>query len=259
MSNIKTVLILGSAPDVLDAREWGRDGIDQIVAINNAWRVRDDWDRLLHPEDFPIERRPTRLRKAQVIHTYLDYVPAVNDFGGFVFCGGTMAFTVGYWALRALRPQLIAYFGCDMNYTQSGNTHFYGIGNPDPIRPDPTLQSLEAKSARLHLLAASQGCAIVNLSENETSRLVFPRLQHEELAEWTPADTQDYYSHILGGGVRATIGNIRRAENSLGYDAPSGKYWEELRRFDPKLLRSIDDQWLAAFSAFEARIKWAAA
>ena len=39
-----------------------------------------------------------------------------------------------------------------------------------------TLRSLEAKSARLMVLAARQGCAMVNLSAGP-SRLVFPRVQ----------------------------------------------------------------------------------
>ncbi len=59
------VLILGSAPDVVRARAWPRAGIDAIVAINNAWAVRPDWDWLIHPSDFPLERRPARLRPGQ--------------------------------------------------------------------------------------------------------------------------------------------------------------------------------------------------
>jgi hypothetical protein len=54
------LLILGSAPDVMAARDLSRDGIDRIVAINNAWRVRPDWDDLIHPEDFPPTGVPPR-------------------------------------------------------------------------------------------------------------------------------------------------------------------------------------------------------
>ena len=78
-------------------------------------------------------------------------------FGGIVYAGATMAFTAGYWALSALQPRVLAYLGCDMIYPQ-GQTHFYGTGAADPLRPDPTLQNLRAKSARLELLAARAGC-----------------------------------------------------------------------------------------------------
>ena len=83
MPRVDTVLILGSAPDVVRAREWRREGIDAIVAINNAWKVRSDWDRLVHPKDFPPDRRPTDPRPHQRVHSYPDYVPAVNAYGGF--------------------------------------------------------------------------------------------------------------------------------------------------------------------------------
>ena len=138
--------------------------LGRIVAINNAWRVRPDWDDHIHPSDFPEDRRPPAIGPSQRIRTHLDYVPAVNAHGGFVFCGGTMAFTAGYWALEALRPRVLAFLGCDMVYAASGASHFYGRGTPDPLREDPTLQSLEAKSARLMMIAASMGCAVVNLS-----------------------------------------------------------------------------------------------
>ena len=46
--------------------------------------------------------------------TATDYVPVQNDFGGFVYAGGTMTFTAGYWALGALKPSVLAFLGCDM-------------------------------------------------------------------------------------------------------------------------------------------------
>ena len=38
------VLLLGSAPNSIIARQWDKENFDRIVAINNAWRVRDDWN-----------------------------------------------------------------------------------------------------------------------------------------------------------------------------------------------------------------------
>lgn len=228
------VLILGSGPSVTECRVWPRAPFDGIVAINNAWQVRPDWDILIHPEDFPPDRRPARIAPAQRIVTAADYVPAQNAMGGFVYAGGTMAFTASYWVLHALRPRVIAYLGCDMVYPATAQTHFYGTGTADPLRPDVTLRSLEAKAARLMVLAAQQGCELVNLSTGP-SRLVFPRANVGELAGTTPAAFD-------GDMARQAIG----AEAALGYMVASGRYWEQEAAFDASALDRIDALWRAA-------------
>ncbi len=240
------VLILGSAPDVVAARHWPRDGIDTIVAINNAWAIRPDWDHAIHPEDFATERRPDVLRAGQALAGAADYVPAVNARGGFVFAGGTMAFTAGYWALATLAPRLIAFFGCDMVYPVTGSSHFYGRGAADPLRPDPTLQSLEAKSARLQILAAEAGCAVVNLSEQPASRLVFPRATRRALAGWRAAEARRLCAAVLTPETRSLAARAHAAEAALGYATPNGRYWTTLARYDPAALRRVDALWLDA-------------
>lgn len=225
-----TILILGSGPNVTQARAWPRAPFDHILAINNAWRVRADWDELIHPSDFPADRRPARGE----VTTYTSYVPAQNAYGGFVYAGGTMAFTAAYWALHRHRPNVIAMMGCDMVYPASRNTHFYGTGTADPLRADVTLQSLEAKSARLMIHAARQDCAMVNLSSDD-SRLVFPRATPDTLHQAT-----------LPRWDTTLEAQARRAEQRLGYYVPSGKYWKEEHRFDPAKLRAIDSLWLRA-------------
>jgi hypothetical protein len=231
---VTTVLILGSAPGVLAARTWPRASVSRIVVINNAWQVRPDWDDLIHAHDFPPERLPAALAPGQRFVTENSFVPAMNAFGGFVYGGGTMAFTAGYWLLSALAPRVIAYAGCDMVYPSAGRTHFYGRGAADPLRPDVTLQSLEAKSARLMVLAAQQGTAVVNLSTAPT-RLVFPRARLAELTDVSPAPFD-----------RAAADRALRLEDRLGYVVPSGRYWDEAARFDPAWLRRIDRLWQAA-------------
>jgi hypothetical protein len=230
---MRSVLILGSGPNVTEARHWPRAGFDHVLAINNAWRVRPDWDALIHPWDFPVERRPAP-GPAQRLVTQEDFVPAQNAYGGFVYGGGTMAFTAAYWALHAYRPRVVAMMGCDMTYPKSGPTHFYGMGSPDPLRPDITLQSLEGKAARLLVLAAMQGTAMVNLSQ-APSRLVFPRATPAGLAGVRVQDFDD---------VLAARAQAREAE--LGYVVPSGRYWEEAARFDARALADLDALWLAA-------------
>lgn len=230
---MSVVLILGSGPNVVQARSWPRATFDRIVAINNAWAVRPDWDDLIHPNDFPDARKPRDLAQHQRIIRATDYVPLQNDLGGFVYAGGTMAFTAGYWALAALKPRVIAMMGCDMVYAAS-QTHFYGSGTADPLRKDITLRSLEAKSARLMIMAARQGCAMVNLSRDD-SRLVFPRGGPEVLGH---AQAQVY-------DVTATEAALAE-EARLGYYVPSGKYWKEEDRFDPAAIDALDQLWLTA-------------
>lgn len=213
------------------AAGWPRDGFDRILAINNAYRIRPDWDLAIYPWDFPEMRRPIPGPDQRVV-TEAEFVPAQNAYGGFVYAGATMAYTAAYWALAMLRPRVIAVFGCDMHYPSQGETHFYGSGTADPLRADVTLRSLEAKSARLMVLAAMQGCAMVNLSDGP-SRLLFPRvglgLDH------TPIPDFD--------GAMAKAALAREAE--LDYTTPNGRYWEELDRFDPAEIDMLDAMWLA--------------
>lgn len=230
------VLILGSGPNVIESRHWPRDLFDTIVTINNAWAVRPDWDVLIHPEDFPTERRPVDVDTSQTIITAREFVPAQNAFGGFVYAGGTMAFTAGYWALHALRPDVMAFMGCDMVYATGPQTHFYGKGEADPLRPDISLRSLEAKSARFEAFSAEQGCAVVNLS-SDPSRLTFPRATPEAVADTTPRSP-----------VADRVSEALAAEEAAGYFVESGRYWEEEDRFDPAVIDRIDALWLRAFS-----------
>jgi hypothetical protein len=228
---------LGSGPNVVACRDWPRNPFDRIVAINNAWAVRPDWDDLIHPDDFPQSRMPVNVSAEQKVIRASDYVPLQNRLGGFVYAGGTMAFTAGYWALAALKPKVIAVMGCDMVYDDAAKTHFYGKGTADPLRQDVTLRSLEAKSARLMALAARQGCAVVNLS-TDPSRLVFPRVAIGDLRATLPASTKE---HVVDAALAQ--------EAALDYYVPSGKYWKEEGRFDTAAIDALDALWLTAVPA----------
>ncbi|WP_296423234.1 hypothetical protein [Yoonia sp.] len=228
------ILIVGSGPNVVSCREWPRAPFDQIVAINNAWGVRPDWDALIYPDDFPIARRPADHAAHQRIVTAADYVPLQNGLGGFVYAGGTMAFTASYWALAALQPQVIAVLGCDMVYPNIAATHFYGTGTADPLRRDVTLRSLEAKSARLMAMAARQGCAMVNLSQDD-SRLIFQRVTRDTVKDAQLAPVNDQL-------VAAALAEEAR----LGYYVPTGKYWKQEERFDVAAIDALDALWLRA-------------
>ena len=231
----KTIIVMGSGPGVTKSQNVPRKSSELFVAINNAWRVRNDWDFLIHPEDFPENRRPKLLREGQRIVGAKDYVPVQNEFGGFVYAGGTMAFTAGYWALGALKPRVIAMIGCDMVYPDKGPTHFYGHGKADPLRDDITLRSLEAKSVRFCALASRAGCAVVNLSTAQRTRLTFPTACHSELEKLRPTQFKEN-----------RVDKALQAEAAANYFVPSGRYWEEKSNFDPKVVDAIDRLWLDA-------------
>ena len=235
-TSTSTVLILGSAPGVLAAKDLPKSLFSSIVAINNAWNVRDDWDYHISPEDFPSDRAPRNLKPGQARIGAADYVPANNAFGGIIYAGATMAFTAGYWVLSALRPSAIVFVGCDMVYPASGNPHFYGKGTADPLRDDITLRNLEAKSARLMLHASQQGCACVRAPGGE-SRLVFPSMALNDLG------------HIDMPRVRANPSAFDRAqsyEDSLGYFVESGRYWEAAPDYSTEHLDALDQLWITA-------------
>jgi hypothetical protein len=226
-----TVLLLGSAPAAIGARAWRRSGFDRIVAINNAHAIRPDWDDLVFPYDFPTQNLPVPSAEQNLIDE-THFVPAQNRFGGFIYAGATMAFTAAYWALDALAPRVLAFYGCDMVYPATGPTHFYGTGAPDPLRADVSLRNLEAKSARLMVLAAMQGTACVNLSR-APSRLVFPRAHRCDFARLSP---------LRYDGAAAL--DALHLEAALAYRTPTGHYGQT--GYDVAALDRLDQLWLAA-------------
>ena len=158
-----------------------------------------------------------------------------------------MAFTAAYWTLGALKPNLIAFLGCDMIYgaTMGESNHFYGHGTSDPLRSDITLQSLEAKSIRFMAVANSLNCAVVNLSELPKSRLAFPRVFRKDLL--ADGACQRLLAQQKSVLQSAKVNQAMAAEKNLGYMASSGKYWEQLENFDAAKLSQIDDMWLQVF------------
>ncbi len=232
------VVILGSGPNAVEAKDWSRDMFDHLVVLNNAWRIRSDWSHFIHPEDFPESRHPTSVASGQVEVTYREYVPQNNAFGGVLFAGGTMAFTAAYWALGALKPRVMAFIGCDMVYPSVGHTHFYGTGAADPLRKDVSLQSLEAKAARLALVAAYHGCQCVNLSRLE-SVLPYERYHAAQLRDIPAPVVRPVFA----------VDRIKRTEAALGYNAPTGRYWEITDQIDPEKIAEVDRMWLEAYAA----------
>ena len=225
------VLILGSAPNVVAINDIDISCYDEIIVINNAWRVLESWTEHIFPHDFPQENQPKRYAKGQRPVDEQLFVRRQNEFGGFIYAGGTMAFTALYWALGEHMPSEIHILGCDMVYPDAGKTHFYGEGTPDPLREDFTLRDLYAKSARFMCIAAINGCSTFNLSA-QTSKLCFPR--HSGHIDYNPV--QFFIND-------ASVQSILDQENSLGYFIASGRYWETEEKIDLHALDKIDLQW----------------
>ena len=241
--------MLGSAPDAVRVKDWNLEVFSSTVAINNAWQLTDDWNYLVFPEDLPEDRLPPdeSLLNKQLI-TAREFVPEQNHFGGFIYAGGTMAFTAGYWALGALKPDVIAYLGCDMIYSMppGDQSHFYGEGQADPLRKDITLQSLEAKSVRFMAIAQMNNCSVVNLSDLAESRLLFPRVPIEQFSlKQNLADFSATFPVDLNANL---VDKALSVENALGYMVSSGRYWEHTKDFDAEKLSAIDSLWLDAVS-----------
>jgi len=231
MSNI---LILGSAPNAIVAREWPMKQFEYIIAINNAWKIRSDWTHSIFPTDFPLENRPnTKLH--QYIISAKDYVPAQNLYGGFVYAGGTMALTAAYWTLAILKPKNLFFLGCDMVYG-SGKTHFYGMGTADPLRKDISLRSLEAKSARFECFASLEGCTVHNLSEKKESRLIYKRKKFKDLDE--------VLTDVPRKINMERFDQVLKIEADLNYLILDGKYWKHEHKFDTYQIDQLDKLWL---------------
>jgi hypothetical protein len=252
MPDLNIVLIFGSAPDVTEIRQWDLSFFTSTVAINNAWQVVPNWNYLIFPEDFPSERRPELPAGSDKrLITADEFVTHQNNFGGFIYAGGTMAFTAGYWALGALKPDIIAFIGCDMVYSveRGKSSHFYGHGYADPLRNDITLQSLEAKSNRLMAFANKRNCAILNLSSMPNSRLTFPRLSFSDFQEMH--NHEEFFNNQKHFLDLEKLNLAMATEESLAYLVPSGRYWEKINHFDPAKLRLIDDIWIDCFKKIE--------
>lgn len=243
---MKSVLILGSAPDAVYAKQLDISRINAIVALNNAWQIRDDWTHAIYPEDFPAERRPVPCANQKII-TYKDYVPANNQFGGIIYAGATMAFTTAYWVLSAFKPDLMLFMGCDMIYDRPhGKSHFYGDGTADPLRDDPTLQSLPAKANRLMLLAAQENCLCANLSGLPQTRLTFPHFNPLNLDQLNLDDLRRTRMTLDATTNQTTMDEALELEKSAALFHEGGDYWNSELVIDAHILAKIDALWLKA-------------
>ncbi len=228
---VNNVLILGSGPNVIQILEQDLSSYDKIVVINNAWKVVEEWTDHIYPHDFPDKSKPTVFKSSQNQVDEKQFVSVQNEYGGFVYAGGTMAFTALYWVLGHYRASSIDILGCDMVYPKTGSTHFYGKGTADPLREDISLRSLKAKSARVYAIALQQGCQIANLSSDE-SEIVAPR--RESVTSPAPKPFKIIQDKII---------EAKQKETALGYFVEDGRYWEKSNSFSTDEIDLLDALW----------------
>ncbi len=123
----KSAIIVGSSPLASQLANCNLECFYKI-AVNHAWHIRDDFDYLVYPDDFPDREKPQKEDCFSGIQiSNIDYMKAIDKAGGIIFAGATMAFATGYWAVSNINSRLIGYYASDMVYDQKdGQTHFYG-------------------------------------------------------------------------------------------------------------------------------------
>jgi hypothetical protein len=122
-----------------------------------------------------------------------------------------------------------------MHYKSKGQTHFYGRGQPDPLRDDITLTSLQASSYRMLILAKIQGCDIISLSPGETN-LHVPQTSFDEFLDYQAT-------------FRISETKVRQAlehEKKLNYYVKDGRYWLNEMLFCRDELQKLDQIWIDA-------------
>jgi len=184
------VLIVGSGLsihqlDQLDTRAW------IVVALNHAWRYSPEvFHYLVHSEALPGSARPSPgLFPPGHVLSYAEYHPCVRECASRVadLCGDELThpamyltghlihFNASYWALLQLRPRLIAYLGCDFDYSHPEQTHYYGKGQA-VFAMERGRAPLTTYFQRQTRLFAVLGVALFNLSTASRTLLPYPRL-----------------------------------------------------------------------------------
>jgi len=180
------VLMIGSGPSARSIVDY--DYVKNgwvIVAINHGWMACGEWTYMVHSHDY--QKKLPRPSPTQLVTDDIEQI--LNHFGGYDTIGFSTTLIASHWALHNLKPKIIGFLGCDMNYTPdiNGHTCIYGIGediqrynqsDPDRMvaqykKSDPDF--LNTIYNRFFKTAQGRGCAVVNFSKDKSSRLPYGR------------------------------------------------------------------------------------
>lgn len=181
--NIDKILLVGSGPYIED---WYRDNKHLItkdvlvVAMNNAWALDpervDLWcfanDYFITAQCPPKHEDWHKLRcfRAGVTSHWIKSPFWYDQAGG----SGTMFLNTAYHLInlmcKSVLPRVPIYcIGCDMVYT-GDKTHFYGKGDPDPLR-----MGEDWLNHALYTLSMATSFELYNANLDKESRLPFQR------------------------------------------------------------------------------------
>lgn len=246
----KTVTVVGSGPAAPRVADLLSDETI-VVAINNAWRAVPRWDYSLYADDFPELAKPPGPRRARNARSSPQYWPAMNAFGGMLYCGASMGLAAGYWLLRTLPFSQISYYAADLVYDPR-KSHFYGQGTADPLRRDISLQDHTAKHLRLFYFGLKQGCLFLNASDAEETRLPFPRVRsgasvhHNMMTELLPELTR------AGEAMDEVAHAALALERAARFDWRSLDYWRFMEDAEAwRHVAEVDARWRALLPAVE--------
>lgn len=176
-------LLLGSAPNVVEW--WGRHGERcvrngfVICAMNNAWEVPGErmnvWYR---PDDFK-RNNPDHLPPAE--NWYYEQPDGWNtnpywDRTVRLSFIDIASHILNAYGVSGRRLELYV-AGSDFNY-DGVRTHFYGNGGLDPMRYGD--EPLNNALANLKAAYEKYGCRIINVSDQDKTRLPFDRVHFKE-------------------------------------------------------------------------------
>lgn len=238
---VKNAVIVGSGPAAPGLAPLLADDTI-VIALNNAHRACPRVDFSVYADDLPpAQRHP---RTAVIGRSSPHYSPALQQFGGILHCGSTMAFNAGYWALINLPFAQISYYACDLHYPQ-GRSHFYGNGRPDPLRRDVSLQSLPALALRLFFFGLQHQVLFLNASAEPETRLCLPRVTsglclQRRLLEGRHPLIEDWLDRLRPKAEAALA-----LEADAPFDARRHDYWayeNDTRVWSH--VRSVADRWL---------------
>jgi len=189
------VLIVGSGFTANEVNDYDyKNNGWTIVAINNGWMACANYfDYHMYPNDYTRDRKvvPNYLpHQKYFVYTQDDLRP----YGGQAACGQSATLNIGYAVLRRLKPRVIGFLGCDMNYTprEDGATAIYGVGHdiatrgisdPDSMvkrfgKDDPNY--LHDIYTRFSNVAKEHNCDVYNFSSDENTRLPYPKASPED-------------------------------------------------------------------------------
>lgn len=224
-SNKKKVLILGSGNSALDIKHIDTKGW-HVLAINNAWQL-NKWDSLIYPTDFYKLPMGDDIKNKQLID-FNEYIVTCGKYGLQKHRGDSMIFNAAYYAM-SMSPGIIAFLGCDLYYPPGEQTHFYGKGNPDPLRLG--IDNLLGFLYRLKEKARQNNIELYNLSKEEKSMLPFKRINvskrkkaifvsfNKPFLKYAEALISSFYRHKNDDYdfVCFTVGVDKKELKSLGY------------------------------------------